>query len=132
MVLKPSSLFVAALCSLVFALGCAKEPESTNTTGNNPPTTSNEGANSGDQGKMATADFAKDVKPTLESFCTPCHAGPTPKKDVDVTKLTGSEKAVLAKMASEVEAGQMPPAKAKQLPEDVKTKLVADLKALSS
>ena len=136
MVSRPNSLIALAIGTMVFLAGCAKQPESTTTTENSSPSTSSEtpktDAPKTDAGSTTAVDFEKSVKPVLVEYCAQCHSGPTPKKGLDVTKLTGTEKPNFNHMASEVEEGKMPPPNAKQLPADVKTKLSADLKALGA
>jgi len=125
--MKLSWISLAIASVFVVVVGCTPPAEpSGSTTGTDPaPPKSTDGS------KMATVDFEKDVKPGLVSFCTPCHAGAEPQEGLDVTKLTGSEKASFAKMGKVVEAGEMPPEKSKQPTAEERAKLAEQLKALS-
>ena len=120
-----------ATCLAVFVTGCATQPEPTLTPSDKPPITPKLDAND-KTGAMTPVDFAKDVKPHIDAYCLPCHAGPKPKGDVDMTKLTGTEKETFAKMAKMVEEGKMPPEKGKPIPEAEKAKVIADFKALGA
>lgn len=125
-------MFVAAFAVLTFAIGCssggdaAKDPDTSKSVANEPTKS---------EGTTTTVDFVKDVKPTMESYCAPCHLGEG-KKGITLDEFQTNEQATankgkLARMLAEVEAGKMPPPNGKPLPEDVKTKLVADMKSLS-
>lgn len=87
-----------------------------------------------DDQSAATVDFVVDVRPTLETYCLPCHGGKG-QKGITLDALATNEAAatsgaVLREMAEEIEEGKMPPKTAKAIPDDVKAKLVADLKTL--
>lgn len=86
---------------------------------------------------MAAVDFVKDVKPTLEKYCMPCHAGDKPAANINVSSIASNEDAkanssTFGKMADAVGSGKMPPAKGKPLSDDERKKLVDQLKSLSS
>ena len=122
-----------ALCTLavglaLFLAGCAAKEETTTVA---PPPTSEKSASPSEPAKL---DFVANVRPTLEAYCLPCHGG-AGKGGVSLDALTTNEAAaanavVFREMAEEIEAGKMPPKDAKPLPDDVKAKLVADLKTL--
>ena len=120
-----------ATCLAIFVAGCATPPEQTATPSSKPTVTPT--VNPTDKtGTMATVDFAKDVKPAIDTYCLKCHSGPTPKGDIDMSKLTGTEKETFAKMAKMVETGKMPPEKGTPIPEADKAKVIANLKALGA
>jgi hypothetical protein len=85
---------------------------------------------------VKTVDFATNVAPNLNKFCTPCHAGAGAKGGLDVTAIKSNEDAkakkdLLAKAASEVESKKMPPAKSANQPTDEeRAALVAGLKGV--
>ncbi len=112
----------------MFLAGCAAKEESTSIA---PPKTDDKSGSSAESAKL---DFVKDVRPTLEAYCLPCHGGKG-QKGVTLDALATNEAAaanavVFREMAEELEAGKMPPKTAKQPPDDVKAKLIADLRAL--
>lgn len=139
---KRTNFIVLGLSAAIFLAGCAKEPEATTTTPTTDTNATGGNANgtdtktgdtkSGGGSSTVAVSFEKDVKPVMTRFCLPCHSGPAPKGELDMSKLTGTEKAVLGKMAAEIEMGKMPPPKATPVAEDAKAKFIADLKTLSS
>ena len=80
---------------------------------------------------MSTVDYDKDVKPTLATYCAPCHIGPDSQEGIDVSVVAATDKAKLAKMLHEIEEGKMPPEKSKQIPAADKAKLVEHLKSFA-
>lgn len=122
---RRTTFLVLTLGVCLFALGCAKPDES----GSKP---------TGDGGGKTAMkiDFEMEIKPVLQSYCMPCHGG-AGKGGVSLDALATNDQAsantgILAKMAGAVEGGKMPPPDGKPIPEDVKTKLIADLKTASN
>lgn len=120
--------FASVLGLALLLAGCAAKEETTTIA---PPKADDK---SGTPPEPAKLDFVKDVRPTLEAYCLPCHGGKG-QKGVTLDALATNESAaanavVFREMAEEIEAGKMPPKTAKQLPDDVKAKLIADLKSL--
>ncbi|HRF59610.1 MAG TPA: hypothetical protein PLH94_06800 [Fimbriimonadaceae bacterium] len=112
----------------LFAWGCSK-PADSGDSGSKP---------TGDgSGKTAMKiDFETEIKPVLQTYCMPCHGG-AGKGGVSLDALATNDQAaansgILQKMAGAIEGGKMPPATGKPIPDDVKAKLIADLKAASS
>jgi hypothetical protein len=65
--------------------------------------------------------FRTEIRPFLETYCLGCHSGEKPKGDLDLSAFTSAES--VAKdlkrwetVLEQLEAGSMPPAKAKQKP----------------
>jgi mono/diheme cytochrome c family protein len=75
------------------------------------------------------ARFASEVRPFLRAYCLGCHAGATPKGDFDLGPFTDAD-AVAKDLArwelvhDQVDAGAMPPAKAKAQPTDAERQAV--------
>lgn len=125
---RRTHFIILTLGVALLALGCAKPDESAD-SGSKP---------SGDGGGKTAmkVDFEKEIKPVLQSYCMPCHGG-AGKGGVSLDVLATNADAaansgILSKMAGQVEAGKMPPPNGKPIPDEVKTKLIADLKAASS
>lgn len=65
----------------------------------------------------AAADFARDVRPVLENFCTDCHDdGEKPKGGLNLERFTSDaaameDRAAWKRVFDQIEAGQMPPPK---------------------
>ncbi|MBX9579454.1 MAG: DUF1549 domain-containing protein, partial [Gemmataceae bacterium] len=65
----------------------------------------------------APPDFDRQVAPVLASHCLPCHSGPKPKGDLDLSRKAGASAAVVAGKPDDstlwqrVAAGEMPPKK---------------------
>ncbi|HYV39955.1 MAG TPA: DUF1592 domain-containing protein [Gemmataceae bacterium] len=62
-----------------------------------------------------TVDFAKDVVPLIEKYCSSCHSGPKSKANLDLSKFKTFEdanknKQVWGKVAHNLRVGEMPPA----------------------
>jgi len=68
----------------------------------------------GFQGKPAAPSYAKDVKPTLDKYCTGCHAGANAPDKVDFFKIKTEADAkknlkMLQKSFRKLSKGEMPP-----------------------
>jgi hypothetical protein len=68
----------------------------------------------GFQGKPAAPTYAKDVKPTLDRYCTGCHAGANAPDKVDFFKIKTEVDAkknlkMLQKSFRKLSKGEMPP-----------------------
>lgn len=126
------TLFLAAIAAVtLFAVGCSKPAEGDGGTTGETATKDSGATKDGGESKTpptATVDFAKDVQPTLQNYCLPCH-GEGGKGGLNVT--SADAKGMASKMAGVLESKKMPPANApKALPDDERTKLVEQLKSL--
>ncbi|MBS1721996.1 MAG: hypothetical protein JSS66_03195 [Armatimonadetes bacterium] len=138
---KPSLLF-AALAVTFFTIGCSSPDSNASATTGGGTTTTTTGGEAPKDTKSETptataVDFEKDVKPVIEATCIKCHSGPEAKGHIDMTLLKTNDdakanKAMIEKMAKEVEEGKMPPPKIKTLTEDERTKIATMLKSVAS
>jgi hypothetical protein len=77
----------------------------------------------------AKLDYAKDVRPVLDAYCTRCHGVTKPKAGLNLEKFK-DEAAVLKnplfweKVAHQIRSGEMPPAGAKKIPLDKQERLL--------
>lgn len=139
--LRTTSLLLAL--GIVFALaGCSGGTSTDSATSNSAAMTeptSSEPASSepatSESTPAATASFETDAKPIIAAKCIGCHSGAAPKGGLDFTTIAtnadATEKAEwIKKMAAEVTAGKMPPAKGAPLTDEEKTKLLASLNAV--
>src|SRR5262249_28833863 len=60
-------------------------------------------------------DFAKEIVPFFEQYCSACHGGPKPKGGLDFSQFRDIEtasqhKPVWEKVIAQLQAGEMPPA----------------------
>jgi hypothetical protein len=77
--------------------------------------------------------FDGEIAPIFNKYCTGCHAGAQPKgdillrfKDENDARSRNANDEFWSKVASEVESGRMPPATAKNRPNDGERKLLVD------
>jgi hypothetical protein len=75
-------------------------------------------------------DFAKEVVPFLEKYCTGCHGGPKPKAGLDLTKYkdeaaAAQHKHIWDKVVANLRSGEMPPSGKPRPPLEQVEKLVA-------
>ncbi len=114
--------------------GCSSSSSSPSDGSSTPNTTTSTAPGNG---STTTVDFVKDVQPVIQEYCVGCHSGGNPAGGVDMSILKTNDdakanKAMLSKMEIMVEGGKMPPRRGKPLPDDVKTKLIGQLKSLGS
>ena len=126
---------VASLAVLVIGIGCSSGGGESTTTNEPSKSSSDAEPKKSDSGTTAAVDFEKEVKPVMQTYCTPCHLGAGKDgitlDDFQTNAQAAANAATMHKMLLEVEGGKMPPAAGKPIPEDVKAKLIADMKALT-